>query len=127
MALLGLLTNATGCKVDHRKSLQPGSFLQQLIRDHQVFGKGIQLRVIHDACAGNLFPNGAGMSNSLDHISRSKGERFNGCCMKVPLLCLPSFAFGTDHGSAFRDATESLAQITATTHKWCLEGSFVDV
>jgi hypothetical protein len=78
-------------------------------RSANLFGKRIELLLVHDARPSNLTLDGSCVPDRLHYIPRA------------------SFTFGSDECRPFRDAPQGLAQVPRTTYKGHLERMLVDV
>ena len=101
--------NASGREVGHRQLARLGHQTNNLIRRLQFFGASVQLIVAQYCQQAHVAGNGAQMFNCMDHIASS------------------GFALGANHGCAFGNAAQGLAQITCAANERSLEGMFVDM
>ena len=83
--------------------------------DHQLVGRPDLLAVGHEFIVGqslqtaDLAQHGPGVAHGLDHVAGA------------------GLALGADHGRAFADAPQRLAQVAAAAHERHLEGMLLDV
>jgi hypothetical protein len=82
-------------KVDDGQAAQLGRLLEQRVVDLQLLGVHAQLLLAHVLCALDLGVDGARVADRFDHVART------------------GLALCADHGGAFGDAAERLAQATA--------------
>mmetsp|Transcript_2980 Transcript_2980/g.6762 ORF Transcript_2980/g.6762 Transcript_2980/m.6762 type:complete len:274 (+) Transcript_2980:275-1096(+) len=97
------------CEIHNRQSAELLDFLHQIYRSIYVLGKCEYFSVVEVHELLNLPLHSSNVFNSSQHISCS------------------SFAFGTNHRSAFRNSSQSLPQIAAAADKRNLEWILVDV
>ncbi len=81
----------------------------QFVGRADLLGEGHQLVLFHGGQAADLTQHGAGVADGLDHVTGA------------------GFALGADHGRAFADAAEGLAQVAAAAHEGDLEVVLVDM
>src|SRR5438874_1428216 len=101
--------NAAGRKVWHRQLASFGYNAHQLIGGAEILGGGIKLFLAKHREPTHLFHDLAHVFHRMDDVTGS------------------GFTLGPDHGCAFGDAAQSLAQITGATDKRDLEGMLVNV
>lgn len=101
--------DTTRRKVDHRQAPQLGRLLEQRVINLQLLGVHAQLHLVHGLRALDLRRHRAHVSHRLDDVARA------------------GFALGADHGCAFGDAAQCLAQPAAAAHKGDLEVVLADV
>jgi hypothetical protein len=102
-------SNSSGRKVDDRKPLQTRSFLKKMEGGLNLLRVRIQLLFGHDTGLPNLTHHSTLVPDSLDDVTGA------------------GLTFCTNKCSAFRYATESLAEISCPTDKGYFESVFIDV
>lgn len=108
-------SNTAGSEVDNRQAAELGTLADQLVGGLKLAGESAQLGLrvgvaLEDgAGAGNLSVDGAHVLDGLDDVAGT------------------GFALGADHGGAFGDAAQGLAQVAAAADEGNLEGGLGDV
>ena len=106
---IGRGSDTASSEIDDRKTLQTGSFLEEVVGCRDLLRIGVKLFIAHNTGLADLTHNCTLMSHRFDNVTST------------------SLALSANHCCSFGNATESLAEIPSATDIGHFEIVLVDV